>query len=154
MRRGVVVLVATILVLGLAACTSSSREPLGEFTAGGQGFEFIADPNTQGPDAPCVGVSYENVNGGYTHLACPTLASEETEYVAALDVSEWTFVVGYGLQPGEELVLGDALFSMIAEWDGRRFFVIQHAHDPDTHSYEVLVTKPDGTTRSIGFAGD
>jgi hypothetical protein len=82
------------------------------------------------------------------------LTSEETQYAAALDVSAWVFVVGYGLESGEEVELGDAVAAITTESEGRHFFLIQLTQTSDTESYEILVTRQDGTTRSIGLAGN
>lgn len=143
----------TVFALGLlvASCASSAESVMFEsFTSDGVTYEFGIFPNSQGPDAPCVGVSSESSAGLTTQLVCPTETAEETEYAAVIDFRGVAFLVGFGLEEGESVVVPDAVRVLSTEpVDGRRFFLVQLAEVPGSEPFGVPVEKPDGTMRSI-----
>lgn len=151
--------VVTLLVGGLTWILSGGESPspvadepmlLDSFMSGDVVYEFRAYPNSQGPDAPCVGVEYDLETSRRATMACPTMESEETTYAGRLEgAPPWTFVVGFGLEPGESITDDDAIRVITTDSTGqRRFFLIQYAQPVDD-SYRVPVTRPDGTTRFI-----
>jgi hypothetical protein len=122
---------------------------LDSFSSGDIVYEFRTYPNNQGPDAPCIGVTYDIETKSTATMACPTEESEESEYAAPVHTDPWTFVVGYGLDPGETIEVEEAVRVVTTEQvNGRRFFLIQFDQARD-ESFEVPVTRPDGTTRYI-----
>lgn len=153
------VFVVTLLVGGLTwvlagggsqSPVADAPELLDSFSSGDVVYEFRTYPNSQGPEAPCVGVEYDLETGGRrATMACPTEASEEFEYASQIHASPWTFVVGYGLEAGENIAVDDATRVITTEEiNGRRFFLIQY-RQPVDESFRVPVTQPDGTTRFI-----
>ena len=139
------------LLLLLAACTPTRVELLASFTSGDVEYELVTQTNHQGPDAPCVGVSNDlDTGAGIISMACPTVEAEETQYAASLEAQGSVFVVGYGLEPGEQIEFDDAVRVITTgQVDGRRFFLIQLTESPGTEPFEISVRAPDGTTRSI-----
>ena len=152
--------VVTLLVGGLTWILSGGDSPpvaagaemlLDSFTSGDVIYEFRTYPNTQGADAPCVGLEFDLETGGHrATMACPTTESEETEYAGQLeDAPPWSFVVGFGLEPGERIKVDDAIRVITTEpIDQRRFFLLQFGQPVD-ESFQIPVTRPDGTTRFI-----
>lgn len=141
-------------IMLVAACTSgdqSGSEALTTFVSDGIEYELHTSPNSQGPEAPCVGVTVDLDDGARSVIACPTEDSEEDQYANALDLDGEYFVVGYGLTPGEEVALDDATISEGTH--GRRFFVVQLEESPGSQSFEVPITGSDGSTRSITSYG-
>lgn len=143
----------TVFAIGLlvASCASSAESVMFElFTSDGVTYEFGIFPNSQGPDAPCVGVSSEGLGGLITQMVCPTETVEEIEYAAVIDFRGVAFLVGFGLQEGESVVVPDAVRVLSTEpVDGRRFFLVQLAEVSGSEPFGVPVEKPDGTMRSI-----
>lgn len=153
------VFVVTLLVGGLTwilagggsqSPVADAPELLDSFSSGDVVYEFRTYPNSQGPEAPCVGVEHDLETGGRrATMVCPTEASEEFEYASHVHASPWTFVVGYGLEAGETIAVDDATRVVTTEEiNGRRFFLIQFGQPVD-ESFRVSVTRPDGTTRFI-----
>jgi len=148
----------TLLVGGLTWILAGGRSvpptagvpaTLETFSSGDVVYEFRTYDNAQAPDAPCVGLEFDLETGRRATMACPSLESEETEYAGRLSVSPWTFVLGYGLQPGESIQVEDAVRVLTtSEVDGRRFFLIQFSQPPGD-SFEIPVYGPDGTVRFI-----
>ena len=154
MRKQLLAVCAIILV---AACTSSGRsesETLTTFVSDGIEYELHTSPNSQGPEAPCVGVTADMDDGVSSVISCPTEDSEEDQYANAVDFDGEYFVVGYGLTQGEEIVLEDAVSVTISEGtDGRWFFAVQLEESPGSESFAVPITASDGSTRSITSYG-
>ena len=155
------VFVVTLLVGGLTWFLAGGGPPppaaespilLDSFSWGDVVYEFRAYPNSQGPEAPCVGLEYDLETGSRrATMACPTEASEELEYASHVQAYPWT-LVGYGLEADETIAVGDAIRVIITEEiDERRFFLIQFGR-PVSESFQVPVTRPDGTTRFIAVA--
>ena len=155
------VFVVTLLVGGLTWFLAGGGPPppaaespilLDSFSWGDVVYEFRAYPNSQGPEAPCVGLEYDLETGSRrATMACPTEASEELEYASHVQASPWT-LVGYGLEADETIAVDDAIRVIITEEiDERRFFLIQFGR-PVSESFQVPVTRPDGTTRFIAVA--
>lgn len=153
------VFVVTLLVGGLTwilagggsqSPVADTPELLDSFSSGDVVYEFRTYPNSQGPEAPCVGVEYDLETGGRrATMVCPTEESEEFEYASHVHASPWTFVVGYGLEAGETIAVDDATRVITTEEvNGRRFFLIQFGQPVD-ESFRVPVTRPDGPTRFI-----
>lgn len=150
--------VAVLLVGGLTwilagggskAPVANAPTVLDSFSSGEVVYEFRTYTNTEGPGAPCVGVTYRDESGITVTMACPTEEAEESEYAAQVDASPWNFVVGYGLEPGESIEVEDAVRVVTTEQvNGRRFFLVQLDQPPDG-SFQVPITRPDGTTRFI-----
>lgn len=149
----------TLLVGGLTWLLAGGGSPpsaagaatlLDTFSSGDVVYEFRTYTNNQGPKAPCVGVEFDLETGvRRATMACPTESSEEVEYGAQVQASPWTFLVGYGLEDHETLDVDDAIRVITTERiNGRRFFLIQF-RQPVDDSYEVPVTRPDGTTQFI-----
>jgi hypothetical protein len=147
--RGLITVFAAGLLV--ASCAPSVESVLFEsFTSDGVTYEFEIFPNSQGPDAPCLGVSSEGSGGVETQMVCPTETAEENEYAAVIDFRGVAFLVGFGLQEGERAVVPDAVRVLSTEpVDGRRFFLVQLADVPGSEPFDVPVEKPDGTMRSI-----
>ena len=93
----------------------------------------------------------EAFTGGIASVfTCPTEPSDGSGYAAILDLRRTVFVVGFGLQEGESIVLPDAIRVLDTDSvDGRRFFLIQLAEQASSESLEVPITNPDGTVRFI-----
>ena len=83
-------------------------------------------------------------------MTCPTEPSDDSGSAAILNLRRTGFVLGLGLQEGESIVLPDAIRVLDPDSvDGRRFFLIQLAEQASSESFEVPITKPDGTVRFI-----
>ena len=155
----------------LAACTSvDSSVTFESFSSNGIEYEFGTAANLQGPDEPCIRVTgafdddegQERSGDGPDMIAsvmtCPTEPSDDSGYAAILDLRRKVFVLGFGLQEGESIVLPDAIRVLDTDSvDGRRFFLIQLTEQASSElaelasseSFEVPITKPDGTVRFI-----
>lgn len=143
-------------IILVAACTSGDRsesEILTTFVSDGIEYELHTSPNSQGPEAPRVGVTAD-LDVARSVMACPTEDSEEDQYANAVDFDAEYFLVGYGLHQGEEIALEEAVSSTIREGtDGRRIFVVQLEESPGSESFEIPITASDGSTRSITSYG-
>ena len=150
MRSRVLLMCSAMLVL-LAACTSVDGAVTFEsFTSNGNEYEFGTSANFQGTDEPCVTVTEAFTGGIASVFTCPTEPSDGSGYAAILDLRRTVFVVGFGLQEGESIVLPDAIRVLDTDSvDGRRFFLIQLAEQASSESFEVPITNPDGTVRFI-----
>lgn len=151
-------LLGVILVGG--ACSSTGPENpddavlLADLRIDGVRHDFSVFPNQQGPDAPCVGVSLSDDEGATVIMACPTEATETGEYAAVLELDTGSFVVGYGLEPGEAITTRAATGIAIAEDpDGHPFFVIRLRQSPGLHAVELVITTATGGVRTITAHG-
>ncbi len=137
----------------LSACSSSNPdEPqaLSGFAAQGVRYELGLFPNSQGPEAPCVGLSHADEAGASVTMACPTEEDEVAAYAATLQAGPGFFVVGYGTEEGETVTTDGAVQSTISQHqDGRHYFAIELRASPGPGPFELKVTSPDGSTRSI-----
>lgn len=109
----------------LVSC--GSDEPnAGEVLGTVDGHSVMLQDNSEGPNAPCVGVEVRTSVATMVTVACPTLPAEEDAYAATITVDSKVFVVGFGLSESETVVddgFGDIFVS--DEVDGRRFFAAQ-----------------------------
>ncbi len=141
----------------MTACSSSGRANPeqaialgGEFRAGGNQYVFSTFPNSQGPSAPCVGLSVELPDKAITTMACPTEQSEVDEYAAAIQIGSGNFIVGYGLQPGEKISTADARQTFYAtDSDDALFFAIELIGLPGPEPISLTITAPSGSTHMM-----
>jgi hypothetical protein len=153
------VFAVTLLVGGLTWFLAGGGSPppaagaptlLDTFSSGEVVYEFRIYGNSQGPQAPCVGIEFDlEIGGRHATMACPTESSEEFEYAAQIQTPPWTFLVGYGLEEDETIDVDDAIRVIVTDRiNGRRFFLVQFGRPVDD-SFELPVTQPNGTTRFI-----
>ena len=163
-------LICSTMIMLLAACTSVDRAVTFEsFTSNGIEYEFGTAANLRGPE-PCVRVTGafpddegpERSGDGpdmiESAMMCPTEPSGDSGSATTINLRRIVFVLGFGLQEGESIVLPDAVRVLDTDSvDGRRFFLIQLAEQASSElaeqasseSFEVPITKPDGTVRFI-----
>lgn len=84
----------------------------------------------------------------------PTESSEIDEYASAVEFRDSYFVLGYGLEDGEEIMLETAERIITTEKvGGTRFFVIELTSSPGAESFEIPIGTPDGIVRSTPSHG-
>ncbi len=144
----------------VAACTTPGvTNPdasilLAQFLADDELHNLLLTPNQQGPDAPCVGISRMADAGTSLEAACPTEASERVEFAAAIEIEAGTFVVGYGLRPKETIDTPGSIQSFVRIGPGMvGYFLVELPDSPGTDRFELVVTSPDGSTRTITSHG-
>lgn len=149
--------IAAALCLTTPACSARNPDeakPLTVFGAQNVRYELGLYPNSQGPDAPCVGVSHSNADGSSVTMACPTEDDEETTYTATLEAGSGFFVVGYGIEANETITAEGAVQTTITQdQSGRYYFAIELRADPGPDPFDLKVTSPEGSTRSIPSHG-
>lgn len=144
-----------VVALWLTAPACSARnpdetQPLAVFGAQGVRYELGLYPNSQGPDAPCVGVSHSNADGSSVTMACPTEDDEVAAYAATIEAGPGLFVVGYGIEASETITAEGAIQTTISQdKGGRYYFAIELPASPGPNPFDLKVTSPDGSTRSI-----
>ncbi|MEM9892098.1 MAG: hypothetical protein AAF962_14635 [Actinomycetota bacterium] len=151
-------LVAVVVLV--ASCSSAGpANPddallLADLDIGGVQHDFGLFPNQQGPDAPCVGVSLSADDSSTTTMACPTEVSESPEYAAVLELDTGSFIVGYGLAPGESITARTANGVALADGpDGETFFVIRLRESPGPDAVDLLITTATGGVRTLSAHG-
>ena len=144
------------LALGLFVASScgddTSAEPLslGSFISDDATFEFVSAPNSERPDAPCVGVNAVLPDQTTNVMACPAQATEVDSYAATVRIAEEDFVVGFGLCDDESIVLDQATRTLVTDRiDGRRFFLLQLQVAPSSGAVVIPVLAESGASREI-----
>ena len=148
---------AAFLILVASACDATSDSTtLSSFRSNGVEYDFVSVANNQGPDAPCIGVVGHFESHVTATTACPTDDAATDTYGAVIEVDRAVFVVGYGLDKGETIDVPDATRVLVTEpVDDLRFFLLELWANPPTGTFEVVVARPDGGTRTIpAYASD
>lgn len=134
---------------------AASLEPFATFRAGDASWSYGARANQMVDfEAPCVYVSARTNVGIESVSSCPMKREEQHEYGAAVEVHERAFVVGYGLEEGEQLVLPEAQHVHLTEpIDGRRYFFAEIPGIPPTPTFDLEITDASGGKRVIPVHG-
>ncbi|MEP6298737.1 MAG: hypothetical protein ABJ382_15540, partial [Ilumatobacter sp.] len=102
--------------------------------------------NAEDSDVPCIGVFVATAGLSTSTRTCPTLADTES-YAVQLTANGESFVLGFGLEPGEEIAQPDAIEILTSdEFEVGRFFAIALA---DAAPIDSVTVEGDVGVRTI-----